>query len=39
MKNHSIVLESMGKITAPAIVATAFRSLQLDSESVMIVLP
>ena len=39
MKNPSIMLEPMGKNTAPAIAAAAFRALQLDSDSVLIVLP
>ena len=39
MKNPSIILEPMGKNTAPAIAAAAFRALQLDSDSVLIVLP
>lgn len=39
MKNPSIILEPMGKNTAPAVATAAFRALQLDSDSVLIVLP
>lgn len=39
MKSPCIILEPMGRNTAPAIAAGAFRALQLDNDAVMVVLP
>lgn len=37
--NSSIILEPVGRNTAPAIAAGAFKSLQVDEDAMMVVLP
>lgn len=39
VQNHFIILEPLGRNTAPAIAAGAFKAQQIDKDAVMVVLP